>query len=628
MPQVIEVPGHGPVEFPDGMSDDDISAAIKRNLMVPKKEYGWKDAIKPEATTMAVLQGIPRGFGNLLTLPTLPVELLNKLTGQKPVWDLSLSKNPLSGDPMAANAPQQVRDALSVGERPKDVPGRFAAAAGEAIGGGGWAAPAAALRGAMGAEGGALISNDNPLVSLMGGLVAGAGPDAVRAVRNRAESRISEAIKNIPESDLRAAEARQAQGNALGVKMTGPEALGDKNLLSQQRLVENSPITARVMQNFMAERPGQVSNAFGGMLNQFGPAADPMATGAAVQNAATGAITNARQAGNAAARPFYQAAEAQRIPASDWNAMTGSEAVQKALQAVKADYKYGIPKGEPEGSVRWLDAARKWLSDQAQGATQKGMPGAARIPSQAADDINAVVDASVPSYRAARGIVEQNMRQVVEPMERGLTGRLSQTADAPTQFGAVTDPARTRPQQVAATAKDLKLTDPAAYRDLIRTGIQNEFDTAMKVLANGGQEFAGARLARSLRETPQTQANIEAAIRELPNGQTLLKGYNNLLDTLQATGNRLPVGSATAFNELQKSEMTAQGLSRLATNPIGGIGDWADRISSNLTSERLARIFTDPESVKLMRQLAMTNPESAKARALVGALITGEASNK
>ena len=32
MPQRIEVPGHGIVEFPDGMSDDAISAAIKANL--------------------------------------------------------------------------------------------------------------------------------------------------------------------------------------------------------------------------------------------------------------------------------------------------------------------------------------------------------------------------------------------------------------------------------------------------------------------------------------------------------------------------------------------------------------------------------------------------------------------
>jgi hypothetical protein len=35
MPQIIEVPGHGQVEFPDGMSDQDITSAIQKNLSPP-----------------------------------------------------------------------------------------------------------------------------------------------------------------------------------------------------------------------------------------------------------------------------------------------------------------------------------------------------------------------------------------------------------------------------------------------------------------------------------------------------------------------------------------------------------------------------------------------------------------
>jgi hypothetical protein len=31
MPQVVEVPGMGDVEFPDDMSDDQIAAAIQKN---------------------------------------------------------------------------------------------------------------------------------------------------------------------------------------------------------------------------------------------------------------------------------------------------------------------------------------------------------------------------------------------------------------------------------------------------------------------------------------------------------------------------------------------------------------------------------------------------------------------
>lgn len=46
-PQVIDVPGHGPVEFPGDMTDEQIVAAIKKNSMVPKpaSKFGAADAL-------------------------------------------------------------------------------------------------------------------------------------------------------------------------------------------------------------------------------------------------------------------------------------------------------------------------------------------------------------------------------------------------------------------------------------------------------------------------------------------------------------------------------------------------------------------------------------------------------
>jgi hypothetical protein len=52
MPQIIEVPNYGNVEFPDDMSDEQIVAAIKKNLM------GYKSA-----DTAAPKNGIPRQLG-------------------------------------------------------------------------------------------------------------------------------------------------------------------------------------------------------------------------------------------------------------------------------------------------------------------------------------------------------------------------------------------------------------------------------------------------------------------------------------------------------------------------------------------------------------------------------------
>src|SRR5688572_21513353 len=48
MSVIVEVPGHGEVEFPDGMSDEEMETAIRRNFMLPQK----KTAPKMEPTLL------------------------------------------------------------------------------------------------------------------------------------------------------------------------------------------------------------------------------------------------------------------------------------------------------------------------------------------------------------------------------------------------------------------------------------------------------------------------------------------------------------------------------------------------------------------------------------------------
>src|ERR1051325_8202718 len=59
----VDVPGHGIVEFPDGMSDADITAAIKKNLV---KEPPSNLSVTANAANKAIA-GIPDTFLNLPT---------------------------------------------------------------------------------------------------------------------------------------------------------------------------------------------------------------------------------------------------------------------------------------------------------------------------------------------------------------------------------------------------------------------------------------------------------------------------------------------------------------------------------------------------------------------------------
>lgn len=59
MPQVIDVPGYGPTQFPDGMSDADITAAIQKNMNVPKVAPQEPSAMQQIGS--AVIKGMPAG---------------------------------------------------------------------------------------------------------------------------------------------------------------------------------------------------------------------------------------------------------------------------------------------------------------------------------------------------------------------------------------------------------------------------------------------------------------------------------------------------------------------------------------------------------------------------------------
>lgn len=97
MPQVIEVPGYGDVEFPDDMSDAQISAAIRANMLQPSQPQAdpmakyegmslWDKAKNDASTAGKAITPIIRGAYNAITaIPGLAadagVSIRNLVTG-------------------------------------------------------------------------------------------------------------------------------------------------------------------------------------------------------------------------------------------------------------------------------------------------------------------------------------------------------------------------------------------------------------------------------------------------------------------------------------------------------------------------------------------------------------------
>lgn len=95
MPQLIDVPGHGVVEFPDGMSEGDITKAIQANMVKP--EPSMLDQAKQEAGN--AVGGLVRGAGSIGATLLWPIDKATDLIkgDRKPgLNSLVTGKAPLS----------------------------------------------------------------------------------------------------------------------------------------------------------------------------------------------------------------------------------------------------------------------------------------------------------------------------------------------------------------------------------------------------------------------------------------------------------------------------------------------------------------------------------------------------
>jgi hypothetical protein len=386
------------------------------------------------------------------------------------------------------------------------------------------------------------------------------------------------------------------------------------------------------MQRFFGTRFPDEQNAVNTFLNKITPQAqDPLLLGQQVKEGAQGALDRARQGANTLSQPSYNASVNQKnafgsigyldpqIP----DALRQDRVYQQAAEAVRASPVYGLARNEDTFSLRTMDASKKWLNDQISAALQAGEPAKAAQFQKALGRLTGYADDMFPDYAVARSINSRVRADELTPREQSITGKLAQTEDPIAQFQAITNSQTARRKSIEQASVDLRMSNPKAFEQLVRTGLENEFDDASKLLQSGGRDFAGARFVRSMRETPQTVDNVHAMLGKLPDGPVRIKAFNNVLDALEVTGNRLPLGSATAFNEMQKGEMTSQGLLKMAANPTAPLGA-LDRLSYNMTAKRLAQVFTDKNSVELIRKIAETRPGTAKMDAALAALFAGQ----
>jgi hypothetical protein len=492
----------------------------------------------------------------------------------------------------------------------------------------------------------------NPLAEQAVAFGAMAAPGGVYSMRNTPSTVVNQAMRNLSPEQLTQAQALVDRSYKFGNPITGAEAIsqiaGGSKLPSIQRYVENVPRgeAANIMGEFMAGRPQANEAVMSNALRQISPNAPSSATPGRLQTAGENLISGAEKSLSQNVKPLYEKAGSVNVyPAPDYlmnvqpTNILSNPKIADAVKAVRSTSEYGV-KGAPTNSFETLIAAKKYLDDQYAGqmtATTGLKKGAAGITASAVNQLSNYLKETSPEYAKGAKIYQTAQEQQIQPLKQGLTGAIAETTGIPekmigqqSEILMPKNPKATSPNDIKRTIELLRRKDPTVAADWTRQELQGVFDQAARDKITGGNQFGGAKFAADITGNKTQKANLQALI-ETSSGKDSWKGFENMLETMQAQGQRVPAGSSTTFNNLLTQEMEAGGkgafakyLTSLPTMAREGIQAW--ELGKN--TEMLAKMLIDPKSVEKLNELAKTKPDSRKARNIVNSVVGGYVGQK
>lgn len=285
MAQQIEVPGMGIVEFPDGMSDDQIAAAIKANQPAPEASAPGGGLARAGQLTKVGASGLASGVAKSAGFLTDiggggrgPVQLPGGIS--IPIPPVLAAMFPKF---MQANAPA-LPNTKAVGEavtkhlpqpNKSDPTERYLHSGAEGVGGaligpGVLQAPfrtAAIGAGAgTGGQGAADLFGDNMLTRGLGALAGGLGTAGLMAPFTNQKELAQAVLRDVRPKDLTAAGKNMQQAKAQGVDINLSQAMPRaSNIDSMVERLANSASGAKVTEQ-LRKQPGQVSMGMEGKL--------------------------------------------------------------------------------------------------------------------------------------------------------------------------------------------------------------------------------------------------------------------------------------------------------------------------------------------------------------------------
>jgi hypothetical protein len=489
---------------------------------------------------------------------------------------------------------------------------------------------------ARGMSGGERDTNAENFARLLGGLGGGFAVGGASAVRGGADISLRNAAEGVTPQNLQLATALRRDAEAMGIDLTNAEAIqqvtgGGSGLGRLQRVVEGQ--TTRMAPMF-ANRPAQVQGAIEARLNQIAPSVEPGELAGQAQSAAENVLNTMRQRVNESAEPLYAQLPGQTLDPTDLARLQANASYRTASAQLMGNEELApLVTGGPEdlSTVNRVIQQLDTMGEQARPGVMNptGNYTLAAQREQAAALARQLAGATSPEFAAARQTVATGRQAFVEPLRRGPIGTIAGQSDVQPNLTGQTEalfPSMPFEGQAAETARALELMgeiDPSVGGPLVRQQLARQAMEAQQELATGSNQFGGANFAARAFGNPEQRRTVMGALdvvnRPDPNmafpplsaNAAPARGSDpmaQLVEVLQATGQRHRAGSDTAFNQDIQRQMAGGNVASGAVRSVANIPGIPGRIATGI-DDIVAR-----RNAETLADLLMANSEDFNAR--------------
>jgi hypothetical protein len=477
----------------------------------------------------------------------------------------------------------------------------------------------------------------SPIQQMIGTGVAMLGTGAATGgVRSTPSDIVNRNLSGVTPEQMRLAELLQKDSVRMGMPLTGPEAIaqvsGQRGLTTTQRFLEQAEPSQGTMNQFMAGRPAGVQQGFENVMQGVSPRAPTSSTPINLQKAGKNVIGGAEKNLTASVDPFYKQGMVEMqlldmgkplpVLPKEVAMLQKNSAIEDAINHVTTNAYTGV-KGLPPTNPRVLDAAKQYLdaqytkfTDPLAGSLDKRKAGVAFGGSR---ELDTFLSSKSPTYAQGSRNFEVAQKTQFDPMRQGPVGQIAE-GNVGRDVLMPPTPIALYPADIKRTAELLRRKDPSALPDWTRQNLEGIFNETTQNLATGQNQFGGAKFASTIAGNKQQRDNLRTLVTET-GGMQAWQGFEKFLDVAQAQGQRMPANSATAFNEMIKTELGIGKVSKVLT-PLkpSNVVAWAENLQLGRNANMLAKMLTDPDSVAKLQELAKTGPKSVKAQTLANSI--------